>query len=330
MRPFTYERATTPAEAIAAFERAPGARYIAGGTNLVDLMKLQVETPERLVDISRLPLAEVTETPDGGVRIGALVTNTALAANRVVRERYPVLAEAIVAGASGQLRNVATTGGNFLLRTRCLYFYDTAMPCNKRAPDSGCAALEGHSRGLAVLGGSTSCIATQPSDMAVAMQALDAGLQVEGSRGTRVVPVDALYRLPGDTPEIDTTLAPGELITHVMLPPPPAGRMRYRKVRDRASYAFAIVSIAAVLDVAGGTIRDARIAFGGLAPKPWRARRAEAALLGGSATSEAFERAVAAELVDAAGTGENDFKIPLARRLFVRTLTELADRGAEV
>ena len=324
MKPFTYHRATSAADAVAAFGAAPNARYIGGGTNLLDLMKLEIETPEHLVDVSRLPFGDVAETAEGGLRVGALVTNTALAAHPAVRHRYPLLTEAVVAGASGQLRNKATTGGNFLQRTRCYYFYDTAQPCNKRAPGTGCGAIGGHTRIHAVLGGSEHCIATHPSDMAVAMQALDAVLHVEGAEGARDVPVDALYRLPGETPHVETTLAPGELITGVTLPPPPAGPMRYRKVRDRASYAFALVSVAAVLDVRDGVVAEARVALGGVAPKPWRARRAEAALLGRPATEDTFAVAADAELAEARGWGENDFKIPLVRRTLVATLRELA------
>jgi xanthine dehydrogenase YagS FAD-binding subunit len=324
MKPFTYERAATPAAAIAAFGARQGARYIAGGTNLLDLMKLQIETPGHLIDISRLDLAGIEETEDGGLAIGALVTNTALAAHPAVRSRYPVLAEALLAGASGQLRNKATTGGNLLQRTRCLYFYDTARPCNKRAPGSGCAALEGRNRGNAVLGGSQMCIATHPSDMAVALQALDAEVQIETAGGTKRLALDALYRLPGDAPQNETVLAPGALITHVVLPPAPAGTMRYRKVRDRASYAFALVSAAVVLHVEDQRVRQVRIAFGGLAPKPWRAGSAEQALLGQRADDAAFAAAAEAAVQGAVGQGENDFKIPLARRLLTRTLAGLA------
>ena len=324
MQPFTYGRALTPEAAVAAHGGAPGARYIAGGTNLLDLMKLQVETPAHLVDISRLPLIEVEDTAAGGLRIGALVLNTALASHPAVRSRYPVLTEAIVAGASAQLRNKASTGGNFMQRTRCGYFYDTARPCNKRQPGTGCGALEGHNRIHAILGASEQCIATHPSDMTVAMQALDATLHVQGADGPRTVPVDTLYRLPGDTPHLEYTLAPGELITAVELPPPPAGRMRYRKVRDRASYAFALVSVAAVLDVRDGIVTTARIALGGVAHKPWRARAAEAALLGQPASEAAFLAAADAELAPARGWGGNDFKLPLARRIIARTLAELA------
>lgn len=328
MKPFTYERAESPAAAIAAHAGTPGARYIAGGTNLLDLMKLQVETPRHLVDISRLPLTTIEETNDGGLRIDALVTNTALAAHPLVRQHYSVLTEAIVAGASGQLRNAATVGGNLLQRTRCGYFYDPARPCNKRAPGSGCGAIGGHNRELAILGASEACIATYPGDMAVALLALDATVRIEGTGGERSLPLDELYRLPGEDPHLDTTLSPGELITGVTLPAPPAGAMRYRKVRDRASYAFALVSVAAVLAVRDGTVTEARIALGGVAHRPWRARLAEAALVGQMATAATFGAAADAELSAARGWGENGFKISLARRTIVRTLTELTQRDA--
>ena len=328
MKPFTYERADSPANAVAAHGATPGARYIAGGTNLIDLMKLQVETPRHLVDISRLALTGIEESGDGGLRIGAMVTNTDLAAHPLVRERYPALTEAIVAGASGQLRNAATVGGNLLQRTRCGYFYDPAMPCNKRAPGTGCGAIGGHNRELAVLGASEHCIATYPGDMAVALLALDATVQIDGTGGERSLPLDDLYRLPGDAPERDTTLAPGELITGITLPAP-AGAMRYRKVRDRASYAFALVSVAAVLDVRDGTVTGATVALGGVAHKPWRAWLAEAALVGQPATAATFAAAADAELSEARDWGENGFKIPLARRTIVRTLTELTQRDAQ-
>ena len=330
MKPFTYERAETPTAAVAAFTGTPGSRYIAGGTNLIDLMKLQVETPTHLVDISRLDLTGFEETGNGGLHIGALVTNTDLAAHPLVRARYPMLTEAIVAGASGQLRNMATLGGNLLQRTRCGYFYDPAMPCNKRAPGNGCAAIGGHNRELAILGTSEQCIATYPGDMAVPLQALDAIIEVQGSGGERSVPIDDFYRLPGDAPQFDTTLAPGELITGVTLPPVPDGAMRYRKVRDRASYAFALVSVAAILDVTDGTVIGARVALGGVAHKPWRARQAEAALIGRPATAAMFAEAADAELRDARSWRENDFKIALARRTIVQTLTELSQRNQEV
>ena len=324
MQPFTYDRAMTPEAAVAAHGGATGARYIAGGTNLLDLMKLQIETPAHLVDISRLALTAIEDTPNGGLRIGALAHNTALASHPLVRTRYPVLTEAIVAGASGQLRNKASTGGNFVQRTRCGYFYDLARPCNKRQPGTGCAALQGHNRIHAILGASDHCIATHPSDMAVAMQALDAVLHVQGADGSRSVPVDGLYRPPGDTPHLEYTLTPGELITAVELPPAPSGRMRYRKVRDRASYAFALISVAAVLDIRDGVVQGARIALGGVAHKPWRAYAAEGALVGRPATTATFLAAADAELAPARGWGGNDFKLPLARRTIARTLAELA------
>src|SRR5499427_953334 len=279
MRAFTYERPDTVAAASQAASR-PGAAFIAGGTNLLDLMKVDVERPRHLVDLTHLPLSDITETDDGGLRIGALVSNTDLAADRRVRQRYPVLAQAIVNGASGQLRNQATTGGNLLQRTRCPYFYDTAMPCNKRAPGSGCSALDGFNRMHAILGASDQCIAVHPSDMAVAMAALHAEIEIQTPSGVaRRMPIDELHRLPGENPERDTTLAPGELITAVILPPPAAGRQVYRKVRDRASYAFALVSVAAILDIAGGRVRDARLALGGIAHKPWTPRNAEVELV---------------------------------------------------
>lgn len=327
MKPFTYERVSNPAAAVAAFSAHDGARYIAGGTNLIDLMKLQVETPRHLVDISRLDLRAIEATADGGLRIGALVSNTDAASNAAVRERYPALTESIVAGASGQLRNAATMGGNLSQRTRCGYFYDVARPCNKRGPGTGCGAIGGHNRELAILGASEHCIATYPGDMAVVLQMLDAVVTVEGASGQRDILIDDFYRLPGDAPERDNTLAPEELITAVTLPPPPSGVMRYRKVRDRASYAFALVSVAAVIDVSGGTVTGARIALGGVAHRPWRARAAETVLAGQPATADTFAAAADAELRDARDWGENGFKIPLARRTIVRTLTELSDRS---
>eukprot|EP01037_Dinobryon_pediforme_P005923 gene5923-5992_t len=333
MLPFTYGRAATPADAIAAFAAHEHARYIAGGTNLLDLMKLQIETPAHLIDISRLELNGI-EADGEGVRIGANVTNTELAANRVIRERYPLIAQAIVAGASGQLRNKASTAGNFLQRTRCGYFYDTARPCNKREPGSGCAAIGGHNRIHAILGASESCIATHPSDMAVAMQALDAVLELTGPDGERQVPVDALYLAPGVTPHLEYSLRPGELITAVRLPSAPAGRMRYRKVRDRASYAFALVSVAGVLEVKDGEIIGARVALGGVAYKPWRARKAEVALVGQPAVAATFAAAAEAEFAEAKGWGGNDYKLPLARRTLIATLAALAadkeNRGGHI
>lgn len=308
MRAFTYERAADPAAAARAVAERPGAKFIAGGTNLLDLMKLEIETPSHLVDVSRLALDRIDAT-DGGLRIGAEVRNSDLAADMLVRERYPVLAQALLAGASGQLRNRATTAGNLLQRTRCPYFYDGTAPCNKRRPGSGCAALEGHSRMHAILGASDHCIATHPSDMAVAMMALDATVETVTPDGAnRRIPINDLYVLPGETPERETVLAPGELITHVLLPPPPDARtQRYRKVRDRASYAFALVSVA----VAGSAV-----ALGGVAPKPWRGRRLEQARADGAAIDEA----IAAELAPARGRGHNDFKTGLARDVLAAML----------
>ncbi|SFS01723.1 FAD binding domain-containing protein [Sphingomonas jatrophae] len=324
MRPFTLTRAASPEEAVA----ETGARYIAGGTNLLDLMKLGIETPARLVDISRLPLNEVEEA-DGGLRIGSQVPNSDLAAHDLVRTRYPLLAEALLAGASGQLRNKATTGGNLLQRTRCYYFYDSALPCNKRDPGSGCGAIGGVNRIHAILGTSDKCIATHPSDMAVAMLALDAKVETLRPGGaTRTLPLAELHRLPGDTPHIDTNLKPGELITAVVLPPPPPGRQLYRKVRDRASYAFALVSVAAAIEVADGRIASARLAFGGLAHKPWRNPDVEAALVGARPDDAAFRGAAAVLLAGAEGQGGNDFKIPLLRRTLVAALRDATEGTA--
>ncbi|HUB47458.1 MAG TPA: xanthine dehydrogenase family protein subunit M [Acetobacteraceae bacterium] len=323
MKAFTYQRATSPAEAAAA-SAEPNARIIAGGTNLLDLMKLEIETPVHLVDINRLDLAKIEDTPDGGLRIGALVSNSDLAADTRVRARYGVLSRALLAGASAQLRNKATTGGNLLQRTRCSYFYDITKPCNKRVPGSGCAALAGLNRMNAILGGSDQCIAANPSDMSVAMRVLDARVEtVDGNGKSRDIPIADFHRLPGTTPQLDTNLQPGELITAVTLPPPPPGRQIYRKIRDRASYAFALVSVAAVVDVVAGSIRSARIACGGLAPKPWRVPQAEAALTGAQANVQSFDAAATAFLEGARGYGGNDFKIPLARRSLSAVLTHI-------
>lgn len=324
MMPFQYQRASDIASACS-LAMQPATRFIAGGTNLVDLMKLQIETPARLVDISRLPLDGIETTAQGGLRIGALVTNTAAAVDQEVRRRYPLLAQAILAGASTQLRNKATTGGNLLQRTRCPYFYDTAKPCNKRVPGSGCAAVGGLNRMNAVLGVGTDCIAAHPSDMAVAMSALDAKIETVAPDGRRrAIPINAFYRPPGNTPHLETVLAPGELIASVALPPPPAGRQVYRKVRDRASYAFALVSVAAVLDLDGTRVRSARVAFGGISYKPWRSTEAEAALAGTEANRAAFDAAGKLALRDARGYGHNDFKIPLAQRTLRATLAQAA------
>ena len=323
MKAFTYQRAET-AEHAAATAVRPGAKIIAGGTNLLDLMKLQVETPTKLVDINHLSLDKIEDTADGGLRIGTLVRNSDLAADRRVRQRYGVLSRALLAGASAQLRNKATTGGNLLQRTRCYYFYDVTKPCNKRNPGSGCAALAGFNRIHAILGTSEHCIATHPSDMAVAMRALDAKVETVDSEGhARIIPIENLHRLPGTTPEIETSLKSGEIITSVTLPPPPPGVQIYRKVRDRASYAFALVSVAAIVDSAHGAIGSARLAFGGLAPKPWRSPRAEQALVNAPAKTTTFDAAANAVLEGARGFGGNDFKIPLMRRTLHSVLAEM-------
>ncbi|MCK8678670.1 FAD binding domain-containing protein [Streptomyces lichenis] len=326
MKPFGYQRPATVEAAVEAFAATPGARYLAGGTNLMDLMKHGVETPAVLVDVSRLPLDAVEELPDGGVRAGATVRNSDLAAHPLVHDRFPVLSQALLAGASGQLRNMATTGGNLLQRTRCGYFQDTSAACNKREPGSGCAARDGVHRDHAVLGHSERCVATHPSDMAVALAALDAVVELYGPEGARTVPVAEFHRLPGEHPERDTVIRPGELITAVTVPGTAAGRpSAYRKARDRASYAFALASVAAVLDTdEDGTVRAVGLAFGGLAHRPWRARLAETALLGQRLTEEAVARAVDAELALAEPLRDNGFKVPLARNLAVHTLSGLA------
>lgn len=322
MKPFRYERASGIASACTSAAE-PAARFIAGGTNLLDLMKLQIETPAHLVDIGSLPLAEIEETAEGGLRVGTRVTNSALAADMRVRRLYPLLSQAILAGASTQLRNKATTGGNLLQRTRCPYFYDTTKPCNKRTPGAGCAAVGGLNRMNAVLGVSDDCIAAHGSDMAVAMAALDARVETVAADGaTRTIPIDALYRPPGSTPHIETVLASGELIRSVVLPPPPPGRQLYRKVRDRASFAFALVSVAVVVAREDDRVRAARVAFGGISYKPWRSAEAEAALIGASVTQASFDAAGRAALRNARGYGYNDFKIPLARRTLRAVLSD--------
>ena len=326
MRAFTYQRATTPQEAAQAVLASPGATFIAGGTNLLDLMKLQIVTPAHIVDVTRLPMRQVEDTQDGGLRIGALVPNSDLAAHPRVRKDYGVLSRALLAGATGQLRNKATTGGNLLQRTRCYYFYDTTKPCNKREPGSGCSAIGGFNRIHAVLGASDHCIATHPSDMAAAMLALGATVEaIDGQGQTRSIPMADFHRLPGDTPQVETNLKPGELITAVVLPPPLPGVQTYRKVRDRASYAFALVSVAAVLDVAGGRIRSAKIAFGGLAHRPWRVPEAEQALVGADARDASFQHAADIALAGARGYGSNDFKVPLAHRTLRAVLAETSN-----
>jgi xanthine dehydrogenase YagS FAD-binding subunit len=311
MKSFSYERAKTPAEAAAAAVRIKGARFIAGGTNLLDLMKLEIETPLHLIDVNGLALDKIEVMPDGGLRVGALVRNTDLAANEQVRREYPLLSRALLAGASGQLRNKATTAGNLLQRTRCAYFYDTNMPCNKRTPGSGCSALGGVSRQHAVIGGSDACIATHPSDMAVAMRALDATVETVRPNGTaRKIPIAKFHRLPGDSPHIETDLQPGELITAVTLPKPVGGTQLYYKVRDRASYAFALVSVALIQQNDG----SGRVALGGVAHKPWRVESAERALPQGA-------KAVAAGLLAGAKpTHDNEFKVQLVERTLAAVL----------
>ena len=326
MNPFRYERARDAQSAVATLAAAPAGAFLGGGTNLVDLMKLGVATPELLVDVARLPNDRIDALPDGGVRIGAAVRNSELAADRTIRTRYPVLSQALLSGASGQLRNLATTGGNLLQRTRCVYFQDVTKPCNKRVPGSGCPARAGYHRNLAILGASDACIATHPSDMAVALVALDAVVRVQGSAGERTIPLVDFHRLPGDEPQRDTVLAHGELIKSVDLPPLAfAARSAYRKVRDRASYAFALVSVAAALDVTDGVVRDVRIALGGVAHKPWRARRAEDVLRGAPAREEVFRHAADAVLAEARPLEQNAFKVPLVRNVVVRTLLDLTE-----
>jgi xanthine dehydrogenase YagS FAD-binding subunit len=328
MNPFHYERAGDASTAVAMLTEMPGSMFLGGGTNLVDLMKLGVVQPQVLIDVSHLPYNRVELLSDGSVRIGAAVRNSDLAADRTIRSRYPVLAQALLAGASGQLRNLATTGGNLLQRTRCVYFQDISKPCNKREPGSGCPAREGYHRNLAILGASEACIATHPSDMAVALVALDAVVRVLGPSGERIIPLTNFHRLPGDEPQRDTVLEHGELITDIDLPPLAfATHSHYRKVRDRASYAFALFSVAAAIDVVDGIVRDARIAFGGVAHVPWRARKAEAVLRGTAATEEIFRQAADAELTDAQPLRDNAFKVPLARNILVRTLLDLTQEG---
>jgi xanthine dehydrogenase YagS FAD-binding subunit len=303
----------------------PGAKFLGGGTNLVDLMRLGVEAPELLVDVTHLPFDRIEATADGGLRIGAGVRNSDLAADHRVRTQYPALAEALLAGASGQLRNLATTGGNLLQRTRCAYFQDVTKPCNKREPGTGCPAREGEHRNLAIIGHSEHCVATHPSDLAVALAAFDARVRVVGPAGERAVPLVDFHRLPGDLPQRDTQLERDELIVAVDVPAlPMAANSRYRKVRDRASFSFALVSVAAALDVSAGEVRDVRIAFGGLAHKPWRAYAAEQVLRGSAADEQAFRRAADAELAQARPLRDNGYKVELASNALVRTLMELA------
>ena len=323
---FQYGRAQDVADAVRQIAADPKAKFIAGGTNLLDLMKEDVERPTRLIDISRLPLTTVEETAEGGVRIGALVPNSDLAYHPLIEQRYPVLASAILAGASQQLRNMASTGGNLLQRTRCYYFYDTMTPCNKREPGSGCSAIDGLNRMHAILGTSEACIATHPSDMCVALAALDARIEVTGPGGARTIAIADFHRLPGTTPQIDTSLQPDEIVTAVELPERGfSANYTYLKIRDRLSYAFALVSVAAALDVDGGTIREARLALGGVAHKPWRDPSVESAMRGQPANRATFGQAADGLLRDARGFAHNTFKIELARRAVIRALTQAAN-----
>lgn len=328
MKNFTYRRADTPGGAIDLISQNAGAKYLGGGTNLVDLMRENIEQPDALVDVTRLS-DELEESETGGIKIGAAAKNTAVANHQSVREKFPVLSQAILFGASGQIRNMATVGGNLLQRTRCYYFYDDAARCNKRSPGSGCDALDGFNRIHAILGASDSCVATHPSDMCVALAALEAVVHVEGKDGAREIAFDDFHRLPGDTPDIETDLRPGELIVAIRIPPNDFARNSlYRKVRDRASYAFALVSVAAALEVEEGKVKNVRLALGGVAHKPWRAFAAEKVLTGADATEETYRRAAEEELKSARGLAHNSFKIELAKRTVVGVLSELAQKGA--
>ncbi|MFE2278533.1 FAD binding domain-containing protein [Streptomyces sp. NPDC059454] len=329
MREFDYRRADDVPGAVALLDADPDARYLGGGTNLVDLMKNGVERPARLVDVRTLPLDRIEPADGGGLRIGATVTNSDLAAHPGIRRDYPALTQAVLAGASGQLRNMATVGGNLLQRTRCGYFTDVTRPCNKRAPGSGCPAVEGEHHNHAVLGASDHCVAVHPSDMGVALTAFDAVVSYETADGPGELPLADFYLPVGDTPHRETSLPPGALITHVTLPPAPvAARSRYRKVRERASYAFAIGSVAAALDVSGGVVRESRLAFGAVASRPWRARAAERVLNGAPATAEYFAAAADAELAAARPLPDNGYKVTLIRNLVVAVLSELAEEAA--
>lgn len=327
MKNFTYTKAKNATTAIALVAQSGRAKYLGGGTNLVDLMRENIEQPDALIDVTRLPHDQIEETSDGGLTLGAAVKNTAVANNSLVRQRYPVLAQAILFGASGQIRNMATVGGNLLQRTRCYYFYDDTANCNKRRPGSGCDAIGGFNRIHAILGTSESCIATHPSDMCVALAALEAVVHVEGKNGSRAIPLTDFHRLPEDTPQIETVLGPDELITSISLPANDfAVNSLYRKVRDRASYAFALVSVAAALETERGMVKNIRLALGGVAHKPWRAAKAEKVLAGAAATPETFRRAAEAELAGAKGFAYNSFKIELAKRTIVSVLNELSER----
>lgn len=325
MKPLTYVRPTNIPTAIEAIANTPNAKFLGGGTNLVDLMRGNIEHPDAIIDVTALPISGVTDLGNGTIRIGALTRNSHLAAHQLIRTRYPMLTQAILMGASGQLRNMATVGGNLLQRTRCHYFYDTTMACNKRTPGTGCAALTGFTRNHAILGTSDHCIATHPSDMCVALSALDATIEVESTRGPRRIPMADFHVPPGNTPNVETTLAPDELITAVELPPlPMAATSRYRKVRDRASYAFALVSVAAALKIENNRITEARIALGGVATHPWRATKAEEALKNAPATDESFTKAAEAELATAETHPDNAFKTTLTTRTITATLRAIA------
>ena len=328
MKNFTYARADSAQGAISLLSRNANSKYLGGGTNLIDLMREDIEQPDALVDVTGLPSAGITELADGGISIGASVRNSAVANSRLVRERYPLLSQAILFGASGQIRNMATVGGNLMQRTRCYYFYDEASRCNKRAPGSGCDAIGGFNRMHAILGTSEDCIAAHPSDMCVALAALDAIVHVEGRDGERTIPFETFHSLPGETPHVETALRSDELITSIQLPALEfAKHSRYRKVRDRASYAFALVSVAAALEIADGKILNVRLALGGVAPKPWRAYQAESVLAGAQAGAETFRRAAEAELSAARAYGHNDFKIDLAKRTIAGVLSEMTETG---
>ena len=325
IRPADAAAAVTAAAQASTAQQGADVRFVAGGTTLLDLMKLNVETPARLIDISRLPLATVEATPDGGLKIGATVRNSDLASHPTVRRDYAVLSQAILAGASAQLRNMATTAGNLLQRTRCMYFRDSAMPCNKREPGTGCSAITGSNRTLAVLGTSENCIATNPSDMNVAMAALEATVHVQGPKGSRAVPIGDFHLLPGRTPQRETVLEPGDLVTHVTLPPPITGSQQvYLKLRDRASYEFALASAAVVITLAGGTVTRARVALGGVGTKPWRSPEAETALVGQMANATNFRKAAEAAMRGARPQTENAFKIELAKRCLTHALHTVA------
>lgn len=330
MKPFNYYKANSSNTAVQELSSKAAAKLIGGGTNLLDLMKSGVEAPDSLIDITKLPLADITELPNGGVRIGALARNTATANHPLIRERYPLLSQALLSGATQQLRNMATVGGNLMQKTRCYYFYDTAAPCNKRSPGSGCPAIEGFNRIHAILGASENCIATHPSDMCVALTALDAVVRVVNPSGEeREIPITEFHRLPGDTPNIDTNLQENELITAVDLPPSLSStfgvKSYYLKVRDRASYAFALVSVAAALEIENNSIKTARLAMGGVAHKPWRAINAEEILVNSSATEEVFQQAAETALEGSLGYQHNNFKIELVKRAIVRALTTVAE-----